>query len=270
MLGGALRPARRRRRRQGQQRRRRTGGGAPAAPAGRAGHVIDAADAPSRRCPAPTCVIDAAYGTGFRGEYRPPGRGPARPVLAVDIPSGVDGLTGGPPAGRSPPTARSPSRRSSPGLLLADGRRARGRGHLADIGLDASARPPTSSRPTTSRGWLPTRPRAEPQVAGRGVGRRRLAGHDRRRPPDHPGRAAGGAGYVRLSTPGVDDDAGRPTEAVGVPLPRRAGPTTVLERADRFARSPWARGWARRPRPPPRSAGSWTTCPSRSWSTATA
>ena len=39
-------------------------------------------------------VIDAAYGTGFRGEYRAPALAPGTPVLAVDIPSGVVGDTG--------------------------------------------------------------------------------------------------------------------------------------------------------------------------------
>src|SRR5262245_64105859 len=38
-------------------------------------------------------VIDAAYGTGFHGEWRAPRVGTS-PVLAVDIPSGVNGLTG--------------------------------------------------------------------------------------------------------------------------------------------------------------------------------
>src|SRR5688572_7449098 len=54
--------------------------------------VVDAADAPAA-LPLADLVIDAAYGTGFRGAYRPPDPGGA-PVLAVDIPSGVDGSTG--------------------------------------------------------------------------------------------------------------------------------------------------------------------------------
>ena len=38
-------------------------------------------------------VIDAAYGTGFHGTWTPPDVGDT-PVLAVDVPSGVDALTG--------------------------------------------------------------------------------------------------------------------------------------------------------------------------------
>src|SRR5262245_39479354 len=49
--------------------------------------VLDAADAPSE-LPASDLVIDAAYGTGFRGHWKAPDPGDAA-VLAVDIPSGV-------------------------------------------------------------------------------------------------------------------------------------------------------------------------------------
>ena len=39
-------------------------------------------------------VVDAAFGTGFRGTYDAPVVAPGVPVLAVDIPSGVAGDTG--------------------------------------------------------------------------------------------------------------------------------------------------------------------------------
>ena len=97
----------------------------------------------------------------------------------------------------------------------------------------------------------------------------------------------GGAGYVRLSTPGVDDDPGRPTEAVGVPLPEVGWADEVLEGAERFRslavgpglghatrdrrRGPPApprrarRGGGRRRRASPRSAASPpTSCPGAS------
>ena len=51
-----------------------------------------AAECPATLPPA-DLVIDAAYGTGFHGTWNPPDVG-ATPVLAVDIPSGVDALTG--------------------------------------------------------------------------------------------------------------------------------------------------------------------------------
>ena len=54
--------------------------------------VHEAADCPAALPPA-DLVIDAAYGTGFHGTWNPPDVG-ATPVLAVDIPSGVDALTG--------------------------------------------------------------------------------------------------------------------------------------------------------------------------------
>jgi len=51
--------------------------------------VIEAGDA-SSELPDADLVVDAAYGTGFHGDYQAPDPG-AAPVLAVDIPSGVNG-----------------------------------------------------------------------------------------------------------------------------------------------------------------------------------
>jgi NAD(P)H-hydrate epimerase len=84
--------------------------------------------------PACDLVIDAAYGTGFHGEHKAPSVG-RTPVLAVDIPSGVDGLTGesSPFAVRASSTVTMAALK--PGLLFTD--RA-GVVEVVDIGLDVS------------------------------------------------------------------------------------------------------------------------------------
>ena len=99
-------------------------------------HVIDAAAAPGHLPPA-DLVIDAAYGTGFRGVYRAPDPGGVA-VLAVDIPSGVDGLTGeaGDGAVRAAGTVTFAALK--PGLLLGRGADLAGEVTVADIGLDTS------------------------------------------------------------------------------------------------------------------------------------
>ena len=71
----------------------RVAAGRAGAPRGPGCEVVDAAGAPGRIRPC-DLVIDAAYGTGFAGTLRRPPRGRRDPVLAVDIPSGVDGDTG--------------------------------------------------------------------------------------------------------------------------------------------------------------------------------
>ena len=82
--------------------------------------IVDAASAPERLAPA-DLVIDAAYGTGFHGEHHAPDPG-AAPVLAVDIPSGVSGLTGA-VGGRALAAARTVTFAAlKPGLLLEPGR----------------------------------------------------------------------------------------------------------------------------------------------------
>lgn len=59
--------------------------------------VVDAVAAARTGAPLPPAdlYIDAAFGTGLSRHYSPPPRSdPSAPVLAVDIPSGLDGLTG--------------------------------------------------------------------------------------------------------------------------------------------------------------------------------
>ena len=80
-------------------------------------------------------VIDAAYGTGFHGEWWAPRVG-ATPVLAVDIPSGVDGLTGAAGRGVLPADRTVTFAALKPGLLFGPGRWLAGDVEVADIGLD--------------------------------------------------------------------------------------------------------------------------------------
>lgn len=119
--------------------------------------VIDAGDQPGR-LPASDLVIDAAYGTGFRGDYSAPD--PAgTPVLAVDIPSGVDGLTGEAQEGAVRATATITFAALKTGLLLGAGFEHAGRVRVADIGLDVSRATIGLVEASDVAVWLPERER---------------------------------------------------------------------------------------------------------------
>ena len=165
----------------------------------------------------PHLVIDAAYGTGFRGSYEAPAGLGDVPVLAVDIPSGVAGLTG--VVSGTPLAARRTVTFAAlkPGLLFPPGRALAGELVLADIGLDVSgARIGLIERPDVAA-WVPPRAvtahkwqAAVVLVAGSPgmTGAAHLAARSAQR---------SGAGMVRVATPGLAVDPGLPTEAVGVP-----------------------------------------------------
>lgn len=104
--------------------------------------VINAADAPAVL---PSCdlVVDAAYGTGFHGSYSAPDPGGAD-VLAVDVPSGLDGDTGEAGEGTVWATVTVTFAALKPGLLLGDGPARAGHVELVDIGLDTGS----------ARAWL--------------------------------------------------------------------------------------------------------------------
>ena len=164
------------RRRQGQQRQRRPGrrrasSGATAC----VSTVLDADDAPRRDCP------PRRPGDRRRVRHRVPRVVRTRPtpattapVLAVDIPSGVDGLTGA-AAGRALAATRTVTFAAlKPGLLLGRRSELAGAVEVADIGLDFAGRGRTGrGRPTWPLG--PGAPRRRAQVAGGGVGGRRRA-----------------------------------------------------------------------------------------------
>lgn len=194
--------------------------------------VIDAADAPDR-LPVGDLVIDAAYGTGFRGEYHAPDPSGA-PVLAVDIPSGVDGLSGEPGGTPGPADRTVTFAALKPGLVLEPGRTLAGDVSIADIGLDTSTARAWLVGSDDVAGWLPTRaPDAHKWrcavlvVAGSPgmTGAARLAAAAAQR---------SGAGMVRLGSPGVTDESLRPIEATGLDLPVEDWAGHVLRSIDRF------------------------------------
>ena len=193
--------------------------------------VIPVAEVPGTL---PECdlVIDAAFGTGFHGEYRPPDPAGA-PVLAVDIPSGVDGLTGTAPGGAVQAVRTVTFAALKPGLLFHPGRALAGEVVLADIGLDVSRAQTRLVERSDVAGWVPARPadahkwRAAVVVAAGSPGMTGAA--------HLAARAAqrAGAGMVRVASPGVDHDPGLPTEAVGIAVPPAGWDTVVLDQLDR-------------------------------------
>ncbi len=109
----------------------------------RAGVRVEVAAAPDAPAPLPDAdlYIDAAFGTGLSRPFSAPARARRQaPVLAVDIPSGLDGLTGrilGGPLWQARRTVTFAALK--PGLLLAAGPPACGKVTVADIGLQVGS-----------------------------------------------------------------------------------------------------------------------------------
>ncbi len=194
--------------------------------------MFDAADCPAR-LPRSDLVIDAAYGTGFRGDWKAPDPGGAR-VLAVDIPSGVDGLTGV-ASGTPLPAERTVTFAAlKPGLLYADGARLAGVIEVADIGLDVSVASTHVVESSDVAAWWRPRP---PDVHKWSRAVRVLAGS-----PGMTGAATlcsagamrAGAGIVWLSSPGAEPG-GAVVEVVGKRVPPSGWADAVLADVDRFA-----------------------------------
>ena len=180
--------------------------------------VLDAGELPSR-LPDADLLIDAAYGTGFRGVWNPP-IAPCR-VLAVDLPSGIDGLTG-----RALGSAWTCERTvtfaaAKPGHFFHEGRRRSGAVDVADIGLDVSESTIGVMTAADVASRWPTRHHDDHKWKH---GAFVVAGS-----PGMMGAASlttdaalrSGAGIVHLASPGAGDTMIRPIEVV-----RRSVPTT--------------------------------------------
>ena len=172
--------------------------------------LIDAAMRPPKLPPC-DLVIDAAYGTGFRGDWIAPeivGTNGQRPlVLAVDIPSGVNASTGEAGPGILAADRTVTFQALKPGLVFGAGRELCGVIDVVDIGLDVSSSTQYLVEATDVAAWWPTRSTdahkwngAVRVVAGSPgmLGAGRLCAE---------AAARTGAGLVTLSSPGIDPDA---------------------------------------------------------------
>ncbi len=193
-------------------------------------HTFEVDGCPSE-LPAVDLVIDAAFGTGFRGVWRAPAVGDAK-VLAVDVPTGLDALTGV----AAPETLRADATVTfaaiKPGHVLGDGPDVVGSLEVADIGLDIGE--PTISIVDRSdiAAWVPPRPRTAHKwrdavrvVAGSPgmMGAAHLAAGAAQRT---------GAGMVAVSSPGIDALA--PVEAIDRRVPAVDWADAVLADLHRF------------------------------------
>ncbi|HUQ63274.1 MAG TPA: NAD(P)H-hydrate dehydratase [Acidimicrobiales bacterium] len=197
--------------------------------------VVAAADA-GAQLPGADLVIDAAYGTGFRGtgsrgNYKAPDPDGA-PVLAVDIPSGVNGLTGEAREGAVRAARTVTLAALKPGLLLQPGKSLAGRVDVVDIGLDTSGATAWLIGWPDVADWLPQRPAESHKwksalwiVAGSPgmAGAAHLCARAAMR---------AGAGTVRLGIPGSPPDPGW-LEVVGRETPAEGWDSFVLEDSDR-------------------------------------
>ncbi len=182
--------------------------------------------------PASDLVIDAAFGSGFHGAFDAPVIAPDTPVLAVDIPSGVDARTGAVADGCHPwrATRTVTFAALKPGLILGPGAGLCGVVEVVDIGLDVSTATMFLLEPSDLAARVPQRARdahkwkSAVAVFGGAPG---MTGA----PSLVAGAAArAGVGMVRVCVPGV---ALSGTEAVGIALPVEHWVNAAVEAADR-------------------------------------
>ena len=192
--------------------------------------MYDALDCPAE-LPSADLVIDAAFGSGFRGRWRMPDIGDA-PILAVDVPTGLDGTLGEAESATRLAQATVTFCAPYPGHVLNDGPGLVGELTVADIGLDAGATSTHLVEATDVAAWVPTRRRdahkwvqAVRIVAGSVgmTGAASLAAAAALR---------GGSGMVAVSSPGVE--ASVPTEVVERRVPPFDWAEIVLSDLHRF------------------------------------
>ena len=200
--------------------------------------VVSAEESHSRFLDARVCdlVIDAAYGTGFRGTWSPPVVFDV-PVLAVDIPSGLDALTGTVSGGVIVADRTVTFAALKQGMVLNDGPSVCGEIDIVDVGIDVVPGIDCDAwvvQAEDVRRWVPPRDRQAHKwsnsvcvVAGSPgmTGAASLASAAAMR---------AGAGIVHLSVRGDAALGQFPTEVVVHRLPENGWADHVLRDARRF------------------------------------
>ena len=178
-------------------------------------------------------VIDGAFGTGANRAYEPPQVTDGVPILAIDSPSGLDGLTGQALGHPLAATRTVTFAALKPGLLLGDGLDLAGQVDVAGIGLDTSG----------AKAWL-----VDKHDAAERLPRRERHGHKWKRAVYVVGGSPGmygapllassaalrsGAGMTWCGLPGQHPP-GLASEVVFKELPANGWHTSVLNDANRF------------------------------------
>ncbi len=179
--------------------------------------VLDASRPPAR-IGGVELLVDAAYGTGFGGSYDAPEVAEGVAVLAVDIPSGVDGDTGEAP-GRPLAAERTVSFAAlKPGLVMGEGASLAGRVQVADIGVSVG-RPSIGLVEQADLAGLPRRGRETHKWASAVAVVAGSPGMEGASFLCARGASRAGAGMVRLAVPGAGASATGPWPAEAVRLP---------------------------------------------------
>jgi hydroxyethylthiazole kinase-like uncharacterized protein yjeF len=182
----------------------------------------------------PECdlVIDAAFGTGFHGLWHSPDPGSAQ-VLAVDIPSGVDGLTGSAGGGVMQADHTVTFASLKPGLLFEPGSGLAGSVEVADIGLSAEhVRTHLVQQVDVADWWQPRDADSHKWTSATRI----IAGSAGMTGAAYLASSAAqrsGAGMVQLSIPGAMVSSGE-HEYVQRPLPASDWANEVCASLDRF------------------------------------
>ncbi|MFZ9481956.1 MAG: NAD(P)H-hydrate dehydratase [Ilumatobacteraceae bacterium] len=180
-------------------------------------------------------VIDAAFGTGARPGWVAP-RVNGSPVLAVDVPSGLDALTGAADHGVLPATCTVTFQAVKPGMLMAPGSALCGEVEVADIGLGPEVEARAHARlveVSDVARWWPRRPagahkwQAAVRVVAGSTGMTGAAALA------SAAAMRSGAGIVHLSAVGTMV-AGAPVEVVQQPLAALGWADDVVSGLARF------------------------------------